>query len=211
MSDSITQEFVDHDRVGRWTVEEHKNFLYGYQIHGKSWKNVAAYVKTRSVVQVRTHAQKYFQKLQKQGEFSNHLKFSDEMRSPNPMIKKILPPPEPLPLLQSFNLLSQKSCQDNDLSMFFQASSGEAGNSVTVETVKQDTPPAPIQESINNNPDWLTNPFVNSEYSEVFNDSSDSGSDHKSSFDSTEDEDDIFLEFTAPPVHFLRDLNINKF
>ena len=34
-------------------------------MYGKEWKKVAAKVKTRTVVQTRTHAQKYFQKLQK--------------------------------------------------------------------------------------------------------------------------------------------------
>ncbi|CAM9936711.1 unnamed protein product, partial [Choristocarpus tenellus] len=32
---------------------------------GKEWKRVASMVRTRTVVQTRTHAQKYFQKLQK--------------------------------------------------------------------------------------------------------------------------------------------------
>ncbi|CAN0320245.1 unnamed protein product, partial [Laminaria digitata] len=32
---------------------------------GKEWKRVACMVRTRTVVQTRTHAQKYFQKLTK--------------------------------------------------------------------------------------------------------------------------------------------------
>lgn len=51
--------------TGRWTKEEHDDFLAGLKIHGKDWKKVAARVKTRTVVQIRTHAQKYLQKLQK--------------------------------------------------------------------------------------------------------------------------------------------------
>ncbi|EED91140.1 MYB DNA binding protein/ transcription factor-like protein, partial [Thalassiosira pseudonana CCMP1335] len=49
----------------RWTKEEHEAFLSALQVYGKEWKKVAARVKTRTVVQTRTHAQKYFQKLQK--------------------------------------------------------------------------------------------------------------------------------------------------
>lgn len=48
---------------GRWTPEEHKLFLDGLRHHGKGWKKIAAMVSTRSVIQVRTHAQKYFQRL----------------------------------------------------------------------------------------------------------------------------------------------------
>lgn len=53
------------EHTGRWTKEEHEAFLSALQLYGKEWKKVAAKVKTRTVVQTRTHAQKYFQKLQK--------------------------------------------------------------------------------------------------------------------------------------------------
>ena len=54
-----------HEHTGRWTKEEHDAFLSGLKMYGKEWKKVAAKVKTRTVVQTRTHAQKYFQKLSK--------------------------------------------------------------------------------------------------------------------------------------------------
>lgn len=50
-------------KVGRWTETEHAVFLEGLHLHGKQWKTIATMIGTRSVVQVRTHAQKYFQKL----------------------------------------------------------------------------------------------------------------------------------------------------
>lgn len=53
------------EHTGRWTKEEHDAFLSALEMYGKEWKKVAAKVKTRTVVQTRTHAQKYFQKLQK--------------------------------------------------------------------------------------------------------------------------------------------------
>lgn len=53
------------EATGRWTKEEHDRFLEGLRKHGKEWKKVAAHVATRTVVQTRTHAQKYFQKLHK--------------------------------------------------------------------------------------------------------------------------------------------------
>ena len=51
--------------TGRWTCEEHVLFLKGLEMHGKGWKKIAKLIKTRTVVQIRTHAQKYFQKLAK--------------------------------------------------------------------------------------------------------------------------------------------------
>ncbi|KAJ1418818.1 Homeodomain-like protein, partial [Ochromonadaceae sp. CCMP2298] len=48
--------------AGRWTNEEHKLFLLGLQRYQKQWKLIAELVQTRTIVQIRTHAQKYFQK-----------------------------------------------------------------------------------------------------------------------------------------------------
>ncbi|KAL7572762.1 hypothetical protein ACA910_009026 [Epithemia clementina (nom. ined.)] len=58
------------EQTGRWTKHEHEAFLEALRMYGKEWKKVAAKVKTRTVVQTRTHAQKYFQKLQKLQEAS---------------------------------------------------------------------------------------------------------------------------------------------
>lgn len=51
--------------VGRWTREEHQLFVQGLESFGKAWKKIANLIKTRTVVQIRTHAQKYFLKLAK--------------------------------------------------------------------------------------------------------------------------------------------------
>jgi SHAQKYF class myb-like DNA-binding protein len=71
--------------VGRWTREEHLNFIKGLELHGKGWKKIAALIKTRTVVQIRTHAQKYFLKLQKarnesNGKVQNESKMKDGSR-----------------------------------------------------------------------------------------------------------------------------------
>ena len=66
----VCGECVAHtcNTLGRWTKAEHLLFLSGLRIHGKEWKRVASHVQTRTVVQTRTHAQKYFQKVMKGGE-----------------------------------------------------------------------------------------------------------------------------------------------
>lgn len=53
------------ENTGRWTREEHNLFLRGLELHGKGWKKIAALIKSRTVVQIRTHAQKYFLKMHK--------------------------------------------------------------------------------------------------------------------------------------------------
>uniref|UniRef100_K3WUM8 Uncharacterized protein n=1 Tax=Globisporangium ultimum (strain ATCC 200006 / CBS 805.95 / DAOM BR144) TaxID=431595 RepID=K3WUM8_GLOUD len=53
--------------TGRWTDAEHKLFLKGLEAFPyRAWKKIATLIKTRTVVQIRTHAQKYYQKLEKE-------------------------------------------------------------------------------------------------------------------------------------------------
>eukprot|EP00619_Florenciella_sp_RCC1007_P012120 CAMPEP_0205904600 /NCGR_PEP_ID=MMETSP1325-20131115/824_1 /ASSEMBLY_ACC=CAM_ASM_000708 /TAXON_ID=236786 /ORGANISM="Florenciella sp., Strain RCC1007" /LENGTH=199 /DNA_ID=CAMNT_0053270403 /DNA_START=105 /DNA_END=701 /DNA_ORIENTATION=- len=54
-----------NENTGRWTQEEHERFLQGLELFGKKWTKVAEVVRTRTTVQVRSHAQKYFQKMVK--------------------------------------------------------------------------------------------------------------------------------------------------
>lgn len=49
-----------------WSKAEHDLFLQALQEHGKNWKLIAEAVGTRTVSQVRSHAQKYFLKLERQ-------------------------------------------------------------------------------------------------------------------------------------------------
>lgn len=50
---------------GRWTKEEHKKFVQAIRLYGKDWRRVEDYVKTRSGAQIRSHAQKYFIRIQR--------------------------------------------------------------------------------------------------------------------------------------------------
>lgn len=62
---TATPASTQGENTGRWTAEEHRLFLQGLEEHGKGWKKIASLIKSRTVVQIRTHAQKYFQKLAK--------------------------------------------------------------------------------------------------------------------------------------------------
>ena len=50
---------------GRWTNEEHENFIDALKLFGKNWKKVEDHVTTRTGAQIRSHAQKFFLKVQK--------------------------------------------------------------------------------------------------------------------------------------------------
>ena len=48
---------------GKWSSDEHERFLEAMNKYGNSWKDVASYIKTRSMAQIRSHAQKYYRQL----------------------------------------------------------------------------------------------------------------------------------------------------
>lgn len=51
--------------TGRWTAKEHLLFLDALRAHGQDWRRIAIELKSRNNIQVRTHAQKYFKKLER--------------------------------------------------------------------------------------------------------------------------------------------------
>lgn len=54
-----------HFSEGRWSAEEHRQFLRGIEKYGKNYKMVKTLIPTRNITQIRTHGQKYFQKVAK--------------------------------------------------------------------------------------------------------------------------------------------------
>ena len=48
---------------GRWSKDEHEKFLEGIVLYGINWKKVKTLIGTRTSIQVRSHAQKFFYKM----------------------------------------------------------------------------------------------------------------------------------------------------
>lgn len=64
---------------GRWTEEENLRFLEGIYNYGNDWKEVKAYVGTRSSNQVRSHAQKFIIKIKTFKDDSLGIDFTDKI------------------------------------------------------------------------------------------------------------------------------------
>ncbi|CAL8466825.1 g6361 [Coccomyxa elongata] len=52
----------------KWSDSEHQRFTEAVEKYGRDWKAIVEHVGTRSVAQVRSHAQKFFLKLEKSGQ-----------------------------------------------------------------------------------------------------------------------------------------------
>lgn len=52
-------------RDGKWSEDEHLRFLKALQNFGRNWRAISRQVITRSAIQIRSHAQKYFLKTEK--------------------------------------------------------------------------------------------------------------------------------------------------
>ncbi|KAJ6290886.1 hypothetical protein OIU78_026602 [Salix suchowensis] len=78
----------------RWTEEEHKKFLEALKLYGRAWRRIEEHVGTKTAVQIRSHAQKFFSKVVRESGGSNTSAVEPiEIPPPRPKRKPMHPYP----------------------------------------------------------------------------------------------------------------------
>lgn len=97
-----------------WTEPEHDKFFEALQLFDRDWKKIEAYVGSKSVIQIRSHAQKYFLKVQKSGS------------------QEHLPPPRPK--RKAAHPYPQKASRNDSSSVLRNVNSNAAVSSLTAKS-----------------------------------------------------------------------------
>lgn len=78
----------------RWSEEEHKKFLEALKLHGRGWRRIEEHVGTKTAVQIRSHAQKFFSKVVRESNNGDESSVkSIEIPPPRPKRKPMHPYP----------------------------------------------------------------------------------------------------------------------
>ncbi|XP_075493137.1 protein REVEILLE 1-like [Primulina tabacum] len=81
----------------RWTEEEHERFLEALKLYGRAWRKIEEYVGTKTAVQIRSHAQKFFSKVERDSNCGDPDSAKPiEIPPPRPKRKPIHPYPRKL-------------------------------------------------------------------------------------------------------------------
>ncbi|CAI9753260.1 unnamed protein product [Fraxinus pennsylvanica] len=78
----------------RWTEEEHKKFLEALKLYGRAWRKIEGHVGTKTAVQIRSHAQKFFSKVARESNIGDGSSVKPiEIPPPRPKRKPMHPYP----------------------------------------------------------------------------------------------------------------------
>ncbi|KAJ7549725.1 hypothetical protein O6H91_07G065200 [Diphasiastrum complanatum] len=73
----------------RWTEEEHETFLEALKLYGRAWRRIEEKIGTKTAVQIRSHAQKFFSKVERdQSSGGNCIKLGEDIDIPPPRPKR---------------------------------------------------------------------------------------------------------------------------
>ncbi|XP_004302837.1 PREDICTED: protein REVEILLE 8 [Fragaria vesca subsp. vesca] len=109
-----------------WTEEEHDKFLEALQLFDRDWKKIEDFVGSKTVIQIRSHAQKYFLKVQKNGTTAHVPPPRPKRKASHPYPQKaskneFIPFQASLAYPSSMNAIASGYCPWDEASIFLNA------------------------------------------------------------------------------------------
>ncbi|KAL1318202.1 protein REVEILLE 7 isoform X2 [Arachis ipaensis] len=81
----------------KWTEEEHEKFLEALKLYGRGWRQIEEHIGTKTAVQIRSHAQKFFSKVVRESDGSAESSIHPiDIPPPRPKRKPLHPYPRKL-------------------------------------------------------------------------------------------------------------------
>ncbi|PKA66205.1 Protein LHY [Apostasia shenzhenica] len=93
----------------RWTEDEHNKFLEALKLYGRAWRRIEEHIGTKTAVQIRSHAQKFFSKVSRES-LSSSTCILKAIEIPPPRPKKKPNRPYPRKLVQPRNKNGHVAC-----------------------------------------------------------------------------------------------------
>lgn len=98
----------------RWTEEEHLKFLEALKLYGRAWRRIEEHIGTKTAVQIRSHAQKFFSKIERDvtagGQGGVETGVAQVIDIPPPRPKRKPTHPYPRKAGRSFGKTSEDEC-----------------------------------------------------------------------------------------------------
>ncbi|KAK4745142.1 hypothetical protein SAY87_011454 [Trapa incisa] len=127
----------------KWTDEEHNKFLEALKLYGRAWRRIEEHVGTKTTIQIRSHAQKFFSKVVRDSRGGSMAPI--EIPPPRPKRKPNRPYPRKLtdPLI---NIVASKLDQQRYLSPNSSSSEEEQSPTSVLCAVGSGSIVCPIEE-----------------------------------------------------------------